>query len=62
VARGPVNHGNTYGVVAHAMIAVDADSHASLALVGRDVQTWDGVVTEYLTGIGRCRSGNRGVG
>jgi hypothetical protein len=33
---GPVKKGNTYGVVAHAMIAVDADSHACLGLVGGD--------------------------
>lgn len=44
---GPVKKGNTYGVVAHAMIAVDADSHACLGLVGGDVQTRDGVVTEH---------------
>jgi hypothetical protein len=43
---GPVKKGNTYGVVAHAMIAVDADSHACLGLVGGDVRTRDGVVTE----------------
>jgi hypothetical protein len=57
----PVKKGNTYGVVAHTMIAVphldtlgvrqpnakvDADSHACLGLVGGDVQTRDGVVTE----------------
>lgn len=44
---GPVKKGNTYGVVAHAMIAVDAVSHACLGLVGGDVQTRDGVVTEH---------------
>jgi hypothetical protein len=44
---GPVKHGNTYGVLAHVMIAVDADSHACLGLVGGDVQTRDGVVTEH---------------
>jgi hypothetical protein len=44
---GPVKKGNTYGVVAHAMIAVDADSHACLGLVGGDVQTRDGVVTQH---------------
>ena len=44
---GRVKKGNTYGVVAHAMIAVDADSHACLGLVGGDVQTRDGVVTEH---------------
>jgi len=44
---GPVKKGHTYGVVAHAMIAVDADSHACLGLVGGDVRTRDGVVTEH---------------
>jgi hypothetical protein len=44
---GPVKKGNTYGVVAHAMIAVDAESHACLGLVGGDVRTRDGVVTEH---------------
>jgi len=44
---GPVKKGNTYGVVAHVMIAVDADSHACLGLVGGDVRTRDGVVTEH---------------
>jgi len=44
---GPVKKGNTYGIVAHAMIAVDADSHACLGLVGGDVKTRDGVVTEH---------------
>jgi hypothetical protein len=43
---GPVKKGNTYGVLAHVMIAVDADSHACLGLVGGDVRTRDGVVTE----------------
>src|SRR5476649_2331314 len=44
---GPVKKGNTYGVVAHVMIAVDADSHACPGLVGGDVRTLDGVVTEH---------------
>jgi hypothetical protein len=44
---GPVKKGNTYGVLAHVMIAVDADSHACLGLVGGDVRTRDGVVTEH---------------
>jgi len=44
---GPVKKGNTYGVVAHAMIAVDAESHACLGLVGGDVRTRDGLVTEH---------------
>jgi hypothetical protein len=42
-----VKKGNAYGVVAHVMIAVDAESHACLGLVGGDVQTRDGVVTEH---------------
>ena len=44
---GPVKKGNTYGVVAHVMIAVDAVSHACFGLVGGDVHTRDGVVTEH---------------
>jgi hypothetical protein len=44
---GRVKKGNAYGLLAHAMIAVDADSHASLGLVGGDVHTRDGVVTEH---------------
>jgi hypothetical protein len=43
---GPVKKGNTYGVVAHVMIAVDAVSHACFGLVGGDIHTRDGVVTE----------------
>jgi hypothetical protein len=43
---GRVKKGNAYGVLAHVMIAVDADSHACLGLVGGDVRTRDGVVTE----------------
>jgi len=44
---GPVKKGNAYGVVAHAMIAVDAVSHACFGLVGGEVHTRDGVVTEH---------------
>jgi len=44
---GPVKKGNAYGVVAHVMIAVDAESRACLGLIGGDVQTRDGVVTEH---------------
>jgi len=44
---GPVKKGNTYGIVAHAMIGVDAESHACLGLVGGEVQSRDGVVTEH---------------
>src|SRR5271167_1797120 len=44
---GPVKKGNTYGLVAHAMIAVDADGRACLGLVGGNVQTRNGVVTKH---------------
>ena len=44
---GPVKKGNAYGIVAHAMIAVNAVSHACFGLVGGDVRTRDGVVTEH---------------
>jgi hypothetical protein len=44
---GPVKKGNTYGVLAHVMVAVDADSHACLGLVSGEVKTRDGVVTEH---------------
>jgi hypothetical protein len=43
---GPVKHGNTYGVLVHAMIAVDATTNACLGLVGGEVWTRPGVVTE----------------
>lgn len=43
---GPVKHGNTYGVLVHAMIAVDATTTACLGLVGGEVWTRPGVVTE----------------
>jgi hypothetical protein len=42
-----VKQGNTYGVLVHAMIAVDAVSHACLGLVGGVVWTRPGVVTEH---------------
>jgi hypothetical protein len=42
----PVKHGNTYGVLVHAMIAVDATTNACLGLVGGEVWTRPGVVTE----------------
>jgi hypothetical protein len=42
---GPVKQGNTYGVLVHAMLAVDADSHACLGLVGGGVWTRPGLVT-----------------
>jgi hypothetical protein len=44
---GPVKHGNTYGVLVHAMIAVDASTTACLGLVGGEVWTRPGVVTEH---------------
>jgi len=40
---GPVKKGNAYGVLVHAMIAVDADSGSCLGLVGGDVWTRAGV-------------------
>ena len=42
---GPVKSGNTYGVLVHSMIAVDAANGACLGLVGGDVWTRPGVVT-----------------
>jgi len=44
---GPVKQGNTYGVLVHAMIGVDAVSHACFGLVGGEVWTRPGVVTEH---------------
>ena len=44
---GPVKHGNTYGVLVHAMIAVDATTNTCLGLVGGEVWTRPGVVTEH---------------
>ena len=44
---GPVKQGNTYGVLVHAMIGVDAVSHTCFGLVGGDVWTRPGVVTEH---------------
>ena len=44
---GPVKQGNTYGVVVHAMIAVDAASNACLGLVGGDVWTRPGLITTH---------------
>jgi Transposase DDE domain len=43
---GPVKKGNTYGVLVHAMIAVDATTNACLGLVGGEVWTRPGVVSE----------------
>ena len=40
---GPVGKGNAYGVLVHAMIAVDAATRACLGLVGGDVWTRAGV-------------------
>lgn len=41
---GPVKKGHAYGVLVHAMIAVDAPTGACLGLVGGEVWTRDGVV------------------
>jgi hypothetical protein len=41
--RGPVGKGNAYGVLVHAMIAVDAASGSCLGLVAGDVWSRDGV-------------------
>src|ERR1700730_9332216 len=40
---GPVGKGNAFGVLVHAMIAVDATSGSCLGLVGGDVWSRDGV-------------------
>src|SRR5208337_5090465 len=40
---GPVKKGNAYGVLVHAMIAVEAETGACLGLVGGDVWTRAGV-------------------
>jgi hypothetical protein len=40
---GPVKKGNTYGLLVHSMIAVDAASGACLGLVGGQIWTRDGV-------------------
>ncbi len=40
---GPVKKGNAYGVLVHAMVAVDADSGSCLGLAGGDVWSRDGV-------------------
>lgn len=42
---GQCGHGNAYGVVAHVMLAVDADSGACLGLVGGEVWNREGLVT-----------------
>jgi len=42
---GPVKMGHSYGVLAHAMIAVDARTNACLGLVGGEVWSRPGVVT-----------------
>jgi hypothetical protein len=41
---GPIGHGNIYGVLVHAMLAVDAATGACLGLVGGQVWTRPGVV------------------
>ena len=40
---GPVKKGNAYGLLVHAMVAVDAESGSCLGLVGGDVWSRDGV-------------------
>ncbi len=40
---GPIKKGNAYGVLVHAMVAVDAETGACLGLVGGDVWTRAGV-------------------
>ena len=42
---GPVKKGNAYGVLVHAMVAVDAKDGACLGLVGGDVWTRPGLVS-----------------
>jgi hypothetical protein len=44
---GPIKSGNAYGLLVHAMLAVDADSHACLGLVGGAVWNRPGVVTTH---------------
>ena len=41
---GPIKSGNTYGVLVHAMVAVDTTSHACLGLVAGQVWNRPGVV------------------
>ena len=45
---GRCGHGNAYGLLAHTMIAVDADSHACLGLVGGKVWNRKKTVTTPL--------------
>jgi hypothetical protein len=42
---GQCGHGNAYGLLAHAMVAVDATTHACLGLVGGEIWTRKGRVT-----------------
>jgi hypothetical protein len=44
---GPVKKGNAYGVLVHAMVAVDAETGSCLGLVGGDVWTRSGVSTTH---------------
>jgi hypothetical protein len=44
---GPVGSGNAYGVLVHAMIAIDADTGACLGLVGGKVWNRPGLVTSH---------------
>ena len=42
---GPAGHGNCYGLLLHAMLAVDAETGACLGLAGGRIWTRDGVAT-----------------
>jgi hypothetical protein len=44
---GPIKSGNAYGVLVHAMLGVDADSHACLGLLAGEVWNRPGVVTTH---------------
>jgi Transposase DDE domain len=44
---GPIKSGNAYGVLVHAMLAMDADSQACLGLVGGEVWNRPGVVATH---------------
>lgn len=43
---GPVGHGNIHGVLAHTMIAVDAETRACFGLVDGEIWNRNGTVTE----------------
>jgi hypothetical protein len=42
---GPLNQGTAHGLLAHVMLAVDADSHACLGLVNGEMRNRDGFVS-----------------